>query len=262
MDSNKDYEMKTLFVSAACSDMAVATIELLREHYRFVLVARDADRLNETIARMKWESSVALALACDVRSNEMCASVAAQLANRDLALDGVVNFAGALPVRANFLQLEVDRLLEDFTTRVVGNINLLRHLSPQLKPGASVVMINGILSKMPDADFLCGSLSTVALRSLGKAVARTLASRRIRVNTVNPCAAETKMKDQVFAALSAHSGVNADAIQTAVESKIPLGRLCAPLDVAKTVKFLISDESSFITGASIDVDGGYNASLA
>ena len=192
--------MKTLFVSAACSDMAVATIELLREHYRFVLVARDADRLNETIARMKWESSVALALACDVRSNEMCASVAAQLANRDLALDGVVNFAGALPVRANFLQLEVDRLLEDFTTRVVGNINLLRHLSPQLKPGASVVMINGILSKMPDADFLCGSLSTVALRSLGKAVARTLASRRIRVNTVNPCAAETKMTDQVFAA--------------------------------------------------------------
>jgi len=254
--------MKTLFVSAACSDMAAATIELLREHYRFVLVARDVDQLNETITRMKWASSVELALACDVRSSEMCESVAARLANCNLTLDGVVNFAGSLPVRANFLQLDVDRLLDDFTTRVVGNINLLRHLSPLLKPAASVVMINGILSKMPDADFLCGSLSTVALRSLGKAVARTLASRRIRVNTVNPCAAETKMKDQVFAALSAQSGIAADAIQTVVESKIPLERLCEPLDVAKTVKFLVSDESSFITGASIDVDGGYNASLA
>jgi len=262
MDSNKDNEMKTLFVSAACSDMAMATIELLREDYRFVLAARDADRLNETIARMKWESSIELALACDVRSSEMCESVAEQLINRDLVLDGVVNFAGTLPVRANFMQLEVDRLLDDFSTRVVGNINLLRYLSRRLKPAASVVIINGILSKMPDADFLSGSLSTVALRSLGKAAARTLASRRIRVNTVNPCAAETKMKDQVFAALSAQSGVAADAIQTAVESKIPLERLCAALDVAKTVKFLLSDESSFITGASIDVDGGYNASLA
>jgi NAD(P)-dependent dehydrogenase (short-subunit alcohol dehydrogenase family) len=262
MDSNKDKEMKTLLISAACSDMAMATIELLRGHYRFVLIARDEHRLNETIARMKWASSVEVALACDVRSKDMCASLAVRLADRDLALDGVVNFAGSLPERANFLQLDVDRLLDDFMTRVVGNINLLRHLAPQLKQGASVVMINGILSKMPDADFLCGSLSTAALRSLGKAAARTLAARRIRVNTVNPCAAETKMKDRVFDALSAQVGIAPSAIQAAVESKIPLERLCAPLDVAKTVKFLLSDESSFITGASIDVDGGYNASLA
>jgi NAD(P)-dependent dehydrogenase (short-subunit alcohol dehydrogenase family) len=254
--------MKTLFISAACSDMALQTIELLRDHYRFVLVARDAARLDATINQMELHGSVDLALACDVRSSAMCESVAARIASCNLTLDGVVNFAGSLPVRANFMQLDVDRLMDDFSTRVVGNINLLRHLSPLLEPAASVVLINGILSKMPDADFLCGSVSTAALRSLGKAMARTLASRGIRVNTLNPCAAETKMKDRVFEALSAQSGIAPDVIQTAVRSKIPLDRLCNPLDVAKAVRFLLSDQSTFITGASIDVDGGYNTSLA
>lgn len=88
MDSSKDEETKTLLVSAAYSDMALVTIELRREHYRFVLLARDEDRLDETMARMKWESLVKLALACDVRSSEMCTSLAAQLVNRDLALEG------------------------------------------------------------------------------------------------------------------------------------------------------------------------------
>ena len=126
---------------------------------------------------------------------------------------------------------------------------------------SSIVIINGILSKLPDPDFLCSSISTGAVKNLAKALAKGLANRKIRVNTINPCATETKMKNNLFGSLADKAGISPSVIEDAVKSKIPMGRLCLTSDIANVVKFFISDESSFITGTSIDVDGGYNPGM-
>src|SRR4029434_510887 len=84
---------------------------------------------------------------------------------------------------------------------------------------------------------------------LSKSLAIELAPDRIRVNAVCPGPADTPM-------LATLVGGESEAHRAAFLQSIPLGRLCAPGDVASTMVFLASDEANFITGAVIEVDGG------
>lgn len=254
--------MKVILISAAYSDMAKETISLLKEKYYFVLTGRDEAKLNSIITELDISDRLLFVCKCDNANEEDCAKLSSLLEKNDIVLSGVANFAGGIPIKNNIESLTNDELESELKTRVIGNVNLIRYVQKFLSENGSIVMINGALSKIPDPDFLCGSVSTSALRALAKSLSKHFSSRRIRVNTINPCACNTKMKDILFGSLSDEIGMSSSDIEEAVASKIPFGRLCEAKDVANGVKFLLSDESSFITGISLDIDGGYNISLS
>lgn len=250
--------MKTILISAAYSDMAKNSIALLQNDCSFVLLGRNKQYLEQVVIDLGLNDKVKLIAECDISNDESCKRVASVLDAEGIKLGGMVNFAGSLPVKANIYELEANQLENDLKTRVIGNVNLVKHFERFLLDKSSIVIINGILSKLPDPDFLCSSISTGAVKNLAKALSKGLANRKIRVNTINPCATETKMKNSLFESLAEKACISASVIEDAVKSKIPMGRLCSTGDIAHVVKFFISSESSFITGTSVDVDGGYN----
>lgn len=250
--------MKTILISAAYSDMAKKTIEILKNEYWFILLGKKQTHLDHFVNKLNISEQVKLVCECDISDEQACVGVAERLKSDAIRLDGIVNFAGGIPVKANIKNLSPSQLDNELKVRVFGNIYLTKHLGNLLLDNASIIMINGALAKQPDPEFLCGSISTGAVKNLAKALAKEFAPQKIRVNTINPCASETKMKEELFTILANNTGIPVSKIEEAVKSKIPFGRFCSPNDVANAVKFLLSDESSFISGVSLDVDGVYN----
>ncbi|MEI9744881.1 SDR family NAD(P)-dependent oxidoreductase [Enterobacter ludwigii] len=260
MDLNNTMEKKTILVSGAYSDMAKTTLKLLKKQYNFVLLGRDFNKITEVITTHLTSSDVKLTCVGDISDEISVRKMADHLRNSNIRLSGIVNFCGGQPVVENIHQLNISHLQTEINTRVIGNVNIVKEFHPFLNNGASIVIINGILSKLPEPNFLCGSISTAAVRSLVKCLSKQF-SPTIRVNAINPCASDTKMKDKLLSFLSKNSGISLNELEDGITNKIPMGRLCSPTDIANCVNFLLSDNSSFITGISIDIDGGYNNSI-
>ena len=95
------------------------------------------------------------------------------------------------------------------------------------------------------------------MRSFARSWAQELKHRKIRVNTLSPAPTDTPGLSAGFSAL----GISEAQIKTNLAAAIPLGRMGTPDEVAKAVLFLGSDDSSFITGIELFVDGGIGSNL-
>ena len=111
-------------------------------------------------------------------------------------------------------------------------------------------MISSVLGKVgaPNTTAVCAAKGGVRL--LAKAGACELGPEKIRVNSIHPGLTDTEV-GKVFT-----SGVNDKQF---VQSSIPLGRMASSEEIAKTILFLVSDESFFMTGAEVTIDGGFTA---
>jgi NAD(P)-dependent dehydrogenase (short-subunit alcohol dehydrogenase family) len=145
-----------------------------------------------------------------------------------------------------------DEIWEDtFRVNVTGVFWLLRAAIPLIRDGGSIVNMgsgNGILPRPNAAAY---SASKAALLQLTRSLALELAPRHIRVNCVCPGVVDTPLTDLFLAR-------EADPVATRAEyaKSNPLGRIADPREIANCVLFLASDESSFVTGTSLVVDGG------
>jgi NAD(P)-dependent dehydrogenase (short-subunit alcohol dehydrogenase family) len=170
-------------------------------------------------------------------------------------LNAIVNNAGI----AQIAGIE-ETSLDDWRRVVDVNLTSIylcaKHLFPLTRSGGSVVNVASVAA-------LVGQSRTPAyIASKGGAVALTrglavdYAHRRIRVNAVCPGPTDTPLLRRHFELLG-----DAEAVREQLESRIPLGRLLAPADVAPLILFLCSGEARMITGATFVVDGGLSATF-
>jgi 3alpha(or 20beta)-hydroxysteroid dehydrogenase len=182
----------------------------------------------------------------DVSSADDWAALAGRLTEQYGRVDGLVNNAG-ITRRARLDDIRAADFEQVQAVNVLGPLLGMQHLSPLMPPGSSIVNIGsaaGLTGHYPVAY----TASKWALRGVSKAACVELGPRGIRVNLVHPGFIETPM--------------TASAPQAFREANLrltPLGRTGAPEEVAPLVVFLISDDSSYLTGAEIPVDGGYTA---
>ena len=132
----------------------------------------------------------------------------------------------------------------------------MRHAGPAIAAagGGSIINLSSILGKVgrPNAAAYCASKGGVAL--LSKAAALEWAALGIRVNSVHPGFIETPM---VTAAM--RNAENGNEMRDQLIAAHPIARFGVPREIADAILFLASDESSFMTGAELVVDGGYTA---
>ncbi len=140
---------------------------------------------------------------------------------------------------------------------VLMNVNFkgafftIQKFLPLLNDGASIILLSSVnaFTGMPGASVY--SASKAALNSLGRTLSRELASRRIRVNTVNPGPIKTPIL-----AKAGLDEAGVAAFHQKFAERIPLNRAGESAEVAKLVAFLASSDASFITGAEYNIDGG------
>lgn len=194
-------------------------------------------------AQAKIEGS-ALPLRADVSKPDELTRIMENVAQESGQLDVLVINAG-MSEYATLEQVSATHFEQIFGLNVRAPVFALQAALPLLKPGASVVLIGSIADVIGTEGYGVYSASKAALRSFARTWTRELAARGIRVNVVAPGPVDTEM----MAAAS-------ENVRQGLTQAIPLGRMGQPEEVASAALFLASDESSYIAGAEICVDGG------
>ena len=228
---------------------------LAREGARVAVVGRRREKLEEVAQAIRRAGSEAVVTVCDV-SNEPDTRRAVQDAEQLFGLVNVlVNSAGALSASTvESVSLgDWDRVI---ATNLKGPFLMSRAVLPAMRRagGGAIVNIGSILGlvAMKDRAAYCASKGGITM--LTKAMALDHAHEKIRVNCICPAIVETDLIRDLFP--RSEEGLRARDGRLAT---LPLGRFGKPDDVAELAVFLASEESSWVTGTAIPVDGGLSA---
>ena len=182
----------------------------------------------------------------DVSSFEDCERFVKEIINEYGKIDVLVNNAG---ITKDTLLMRMKK--EDFESvidvNLVGTFNVTKNVIPYMMKARSgrIINISSVVGVSGNAGQTNYSASKAGIIGFTKSLAKEIASRNILVNAVAPGFIETNMTD-----------VLKDEVKEAISKQIPLNRMGKAEDVANVVKFLASEDSSYITGQVINIDGG------
>jgi NAD(P)-dependent dehydrogenase (short-subunit alcohol dehydrogenase family) len=136
-----------------------------------------------------------------------------------------------------------------FDTNVKGTLFTVQKALPLLSDGASIILTSSIVASKGPANRSVYSATKAALRSFARTWTTDLKSRKIRVNVVSPGAIDTP-------GLRGLAKTNGEGLNERYRETVPLGRVGRPEDIANAVSFLASEDSAYVTGIELFVDGG------
>jgi NAD(P)-dependent dehydrogenase (short-subunit alcohol dehydrogenase family) len=227
-----------------------------REGASVAVAGRRLEKLREVIAEVQKQGGAGLAMECDVTRARDVERAVKGTVERFGRLNVLVNNAGTLHASTveGISEEEWDRLM---TVNVKGPFLMSRAVLPEFRKvgGGVIVNIGSVLGLYAVKDRAAYSASKGAVTMLTKSMALDHAHENIRVNCICPSVVETDLVKGVF-----NETERGQALLKARLETIPLGRLGRPEDVAEMAVFLASEESSWLTGAAIPLDGGVTAS--
>jgi len=226
-----------------------------REGASVAVAGRRLEKLREVTREVEKGGGKGLAMECDVTRAIDVESAVRGTTERFGRLNVLVNNAGALNVSTveGISEEEWDRVMR---VNVKGPFLMSRAVLPEFRKagGGAIVNIGSVLGlvAMKDRAAYCASKGAVTL--LTKAMALDHGHENIRVNCICPSIVETELVKELYDA-----SAEGQALRKARIGTIPLGRFGRPMDVAEMAVFLASEESSWLTGTAIPVDGGLTA---
>lgn len=226
-----------------------------REGASVAVAGRRLEKLREVISEIQKQGGAGLAMECDVTRAAEVARAVKGTVERFGRLNVLVNNAGTLHASTveGISEEEWDRLM---TVNVKGPFLMSRAVMPEFRKcgGGAIVNIGSVLGLFAVKDRAAYCASKGGVTMLTKAMALDHAHEKIRVNCICPSVVETDLVKGVF-----NETEQGQAMLKARLATIPLGRLGRPEDVAEMAVYLASEESSWLTGAAIPLDGGVTA---
>ncbi|HZU14960.1 MAG TPA: SDR family NAD(P)-dependent oxidoreductase [Chloroflexota bacterium] len=239
---------RVALVTGAGSGIGRATAQLLHERgYSVVAADINADPVQQLVAGLEN----AIAVRCDVRVADDVRDAVAAAEERFGGLDAVAHIAG---VEVDY---PVDILREDqwdvvVDTNLKGTYLVCAAAVPALRRrgGGAIVTTGSVLGRVSMPGVTAYAASKAGVEALTRAMALDYAPDKIRANCVLPGSTDTPL---MWAAIPPEQ---IPAVRVEVEKQIPLGRIAAPVEIARVIAFLLSDDAGFMTGTSIRADGG------
>ena len=245
-----DFINKIAIVTGGASGMGAATArELAAAGAQVVIVDRNGALAAEVAQEIGAETAVG-----DVSDPDFCQQVVDEAVERNGRLDILVNAAGII-VRADALGTSNEQWQQVMNVNVSGIFYLSRAAVAVMKQQGKGVIVNfgSIWGGVGAAGVVAYCASKGAVHQLTRAMALDHVKDGIRINAVCPGEVNTPMLS------SERSEPVTEEILQRIASTVPMERLADPVEIARVVLFLASDDASYMTGAMVNVDAGYTA---
>jgi NAD(P)-dependent dehydrogenase (short-subunit alcohol dehydrogenase family) len=241
-------EGKTALITGGTTGIGRATAEaFINEGARVAITGQNAQRVAEAAAAL---GPNAIGIRADAASAEDMAAVAQQLRTAFGGLDIVFANAGVAKPRP-LSEVDDAHIDEQFDVNVKGVLYTVQKMLPILRKPASVIFTASTAAEIGVAGMSVYAATKAAVRSLARSLSAELAPQGVRVNVISPGPIETPIFGKMGLPEAAVKEW-ADQIGT----KVPLGRFGTVQEVAKAALFLASDDSSYMLGEQLLVDGG------
>ncbi len=239
---------KVAIITGAAMGMGALEAKMFaKEGARVVATDLQEEKLKEVVGEINEKGGKAIAVKHDVASEAGWKEVVKQAVDAFGKVNVLVNNAGIV-IQKNAEQITLDEWNKLMDINLTGNFLGIKYVIPEMRKagGGSIINISSV-SGIIGIGGAAYNASKGGNRTLTKNVAVDFAKDNIRVNSVHPGVIATTMTQSILA----------DKEQKAyLESITPLPRLGKPEDIANGVLFLASDESSFMTGSELVIDGG------
>jgi NAD(P)-dependent dehydrogenase (short-subunit alcohol dehydrogenase family) len=226
--------MKNIVIVGAGRGIGLATVKALQNENLFTIshqLTNELETLNTTF------------YALDAAKDDL-----AVLADLPEVIHGIVYCPGSINLRP-FNRLTAQDFLNDFQQNVLGAIAVIQYLLPRLKKadGAAIVLFSTVAVKMGMPFHASIAVAKGAIEGLAKSLAAELATSEIRVNVIAPSLTDTSLSSALL---------STEEKREAAAKRHPLNGIGSADEIGQLVAFLIQDNSCWITGQIIGVDGG------
>ncbi len=253
---------KVALVAAAGQGLGYGTARALaNEGARVSICSHLADEIEAAAARLVEETGGSvLASVCDVRSPEAIDAWVGQTVTEWGHIDALFINAGGPPA-ANFKELSDDQWRAAFELTLMSAVRLIRAVLPHMPAGSAIVASTSSSVREPIERLILSNVMRAGVASLIKSLADELAPEGIRLNILIPGRIDTARVAQLDQAKASKLGIPVEDVRAQSLASIPLGRLGTIDEYGTAAAFLLSPAASYITGASLRVDGGKIRSL-
>jgi len=242
--------MKTALVTGGAKGIGLAiSHELVALGWNVVVTGRDAAAIDTAVSGLASGPGKAIGRVMDVRDRASIDSVIADTRNEFGSLDSLINCAGVIIRNESEVLSEADwETVIDTDLSGVFKCSQAAFADLEKAKGATIVNVGSIAGSVGIAGRAGYTAAKAGLEGLTRTLGLEWADRDIRVNAVAPGWTRTEM---------VAGGIKDGRLsEAALTSRIPQKRLAEPGEIAKVVLFLMSSDSSYITGQTITVDGG------
>ncbi|MEL0246706.1 MAG: 3-oxoacyl-[acyl-carrier-protein] reductase [Alphaproteobacteria bacterium] len=234
---------KNALITGATGGIGLAIVEVLSKKFNLILVARNEKKLDEISSK---NNSILKCMKCDLSDVNEIKVLTEKIIKDKINVDILVNNAG-INNDSLFLRMNSDKWEDVIKTNLTSNFHLTNQISKLMikQRWGRIINITSVVGHTGNLGQANYSASKAGIIGMSKSIALELAKRNITVNCISPGFIESNMTDLL-----------SENQKESILKKIPLESIGSPYDVAYCVNFLASEESRYITGETIHVNGG------
>lgn len=250
---------KVALVAASTKGLGKATaMALASEGTEVIVNGRDKQNISDTVGEMKTKTGQSpFAVQADVTKPDDVDRMFHEIAGRFGTIHILVTNAGGPPA-GSLDDFRDDDWMNAFQLNLMSTVRLIRNAIPFMRKQkwGRIVNIVSLTVKQPIDNLLLSNSLRTSVIGLAKTLSKDLARDNVLINNIAPYYVSTKRIDYLMEQTASRLGITKeDALQNIVKD-IPLGRLGTPEEFGDVVAFLCSQKNSYLTGSTIQFDGG------
>jgi len=245
---NKRFEGKVVVVTGGGSGMGKTTCKKFAEEgAKVAIVDIDMKRAEKTKEEIETEGREAIAIKCDVSNAMDVKKMVEQVLNKYGKIDILVNCVGILGQVGPVWETSEENWDKVMSVNLKGMFLVCKEVVPHMiqRKEGKIINISSVAGKDPNPNMVAYDASKAGVIGFTRALALEVAPYNINVNCVVPGITQTPFLGEM-----------SEEEKEKLASKVPLGRLAKPEEIAEVILFLASEKASFVTGAAWNVTGG------